>query len=60
MCDTLTHLLQNTRVDHFGHLLVELGHLTGVDVLVKVAALEETLYPAHLLHDLAELAVLRQ
>ena len=58
-CNTsLTHLLQHTRVHHFGHLLVELGHLRGVDVLRHVAALEEALDAAHLLHHLRELGVL--
>ena len=40
------------------HLLVELAHLRRVDVLRHVAALEEALDAAHLLHHLRELGVL--
>ena len=53
-CKTAVYLL----IDHFGHLLVELAHLRGVDVLRHVAALEEALDAAHLLHHLRELGVL--
>lgn len=54
------HLVEDTRVDHAGHLLIQLGHLRRVDVLREVAALEEALDAAHLLHDGGKLGVLRK
>ncbi len=41
-CLSLTHLLQNTRVNHLGHLTVELGHLRRVHILCHVSTCRVT------------------
>lgn len=52
------HLLEDPRVHHFGHLLVQFGHLGLVDVFGHVAAFEQALDAAHFFYDGCKLGVL--
>jgi len=54
----ITHALENGWIHHSGHLLVELGHLSGIDILCHIAALEKALDTTHLLDDGRKLGVL--